>query len=81
MTHNIPLTPENLPQVLRDLMEAKSMGQKELANRAGVSPNAVFSWIHGISTPGLDCLCWALAALGKRLVIVDLKKENKHGQA
>lgn len=80
MTHNIPLTPENLPQVLRDLMEAKSIGQKELSNRAGVSPGTIFSWIHEISTPGLAALCWVLAVLGKRLVIVDMKKEDKHGQ-
>lgn len=68
---------DNLPQVLRDLIEQQGTTRKAVSAKAGVSPNVVTNWLLGYNEPTLDRLCWVLEALDKELAIVDKQPKKQ----
>lgn len=73
----ILVEPEELPQILRELINDQLMPITAVGRRAGIGENSLMNWVKGKNVPRLDSLCYVLDVLGKRLVIVD--KEKRYG--
>ena len=63
----IPLDVDNLPEILRDLIDEqkdRGISQKAICARAGISVSAVKCWKCGYRVPSLYMLSYLLEALG-----------------
>ena len=62
---------------LHELMEAKNITQKQLAERLGKSPSEVSKWVGGLHNFTLDTLARIEAELGEAIIVVHKTPERK----
>ena len=77
MEKYINVSPEEFPSQLKELRQSKSMTQKDLAEKAGVTQQTISAIEGGRLDPSFKLLLTILAVLGGMLLISTLFKKGE----
>lgn len=66
----VDITPDNFTQVFRDLRRDSGLSILKLSSISGLTETTIDSWSHGDHLPVIKPLCYALDAMGYKLLVV-----------